>query len=96
VVKKTQLCMPYNKRTNWDFFHEQAKTLNIQMSLKDHNDIIRAIEYFNMLSNKQLGTQLSDTIEDHISTTITIREKLKKNVIWDNTMAILWISDNKD
>jgi len=66
------------------------------MSLKDHNDIIRAIEYFNMLSNKQLGTQLSDTIEDHISTTITIREKLKKNVIWDNTMAILWISDNKD
>jgi len=48
MVKKMQLCVLHNKRTNWDLFREQVKsTLNTQMSFKDYNDIIQTIERFN-------------------------------------------------
>jgi len=45
VVKKMQPCVLCNKRTN-GFLREQVKSiLNIQISLKDHHDIIQAIEF---------------------------------------------------
>jgi O-succinylbenzoate synthase len=50
---------------------------NTQMSLKDHNDIIQAIEHFN-ISIEQACNSTSNIKEHHISTSITIREKLKK------------------
>jgi hypothetical protein len=47
MVKKMQLCVLHKKRTNWDLFCEQVKsTLNTQMSFKDYNDIMQAIERF--------------------------------------------------
>jgi len=43
----TEDCVLRNKRTNWDLFREQARsTLNTQVPLKDHNDIIQAIECY--------------------------------------------------
>jgi hypothetical protein len=38
--------MLHNKRTNWNLLHEQVK--NTQVSLKDQNNVIQAIEYFNI------------------------------------------------
>jgi len=48
IIKRMQSYVLHNKRINWDLFREQVRsTLNTQMSLKDHNDIIQAIEHFN-------------------------------------------------
>jgi len=40
--------MLHNKRTDWDLFREVKSTLNTQMFLENSNDIIQAIEYFNV------------------------------------------------
>jgi hypothetical protein len=71
--------MLHNKRTN--YFREQVKsTLNTQMSLKDYNDIIQAMQYFNVtiqqIARKSIPS--CDIKEHHISTFITIREKLQE------------------
>jgi hypothetical protein len=49
------------------------------MFLKDHKDMIQAIEHFNTIIQQAAWTIPSrDTMEHHISTSMTIREKLKE------------------
>jgi hypothetical protein len=54
-------------------------TLNTPRPLKDHNEIIQAIEYFNATIQQAACNSISssDTKEHHTSTSITIREKIK-------------------
>lgn len=81
IIAQTQPCSLHNKRTNWQFFRDEIEsTLNLQVPLKDQNDIMHAVEHINLCIQQAAWNSTPSSITRNQNTVIpvTIREKLKE------------------